>query len=115
MWFEYSFPIKEAIWDGRIEIFQEKRAMIQDKLADYLYVWLYFPLKFNESKTKEIKKLDKSDLKIALYMKKKGEARISELLSKYEESPMEDTLTSVFQLLNKGIIERTQFSTYTRS
>jgi len=113
MWFEYSFQIKETIWDGRVEMFQEKRLLIQDKVAESLYVWLYFPLKFNKNKTGEIKKLDKNDLRIALYMKKKEQAAVSELLTKYQDSPMEETLTSVFRLVNKGILERAQFSSFT--
>lgn len=114
MWFEYSFQIKEVIWDGRIEMFQEKKHLVQDKVADSLYVWLYFPLRFNQAKTGEIKKLDKNDLRIALYMKKKEQAAVSELLTKNQDSPMEETLTSVFRLVNKGILERTQFSSFTK-
>ncbi len=113
MWFEYSFQIKEDMWDGRVEMFQKKRHLIQDKVADSLYIWLYFPLKFNQSKAGEIKKLEKNDVRIALYMKKKEQAAISELLTKFHDSPMEDTLTSVFKLVNKGILERMQFSSFT--
>jgi len=114
MWFEYSFPIKEPIWDGRIEVFQERRNLIQDKVADSLYVWMYFPLRFNQSKSGDIRKLDKTDLKIALFVKKKEEARISELITKYQDDPIEETLTSIFSLVNKGFLERTQFSSYTK-
>ena len=112
MWFDYSFQIKDSIWDGRIEMFQEKRSLIQDKLADSLYVWLYFPLKFNQTKSKELKKLDKNDLRIALFMKKKEEGRVSEIITKFQDSPIEEILTSVFQLLNKGFLERSQFSSF---
>ena len=112
MWFEYSFPIQDGIWDGKVDMFQKKRLLIQDKIADSLYIWMYFPLRYNKSKEKEIKKLGKNEQKIALYMKKKESAPISEILTKYQDSPIEETLTSVFNLVNLNILERMQFSAF---
>ncbi len=112
MWFEYSFKIKDKVWDGKKEMFIARKKLIDDKVAESLYFWIYFPLKFNTQKSKEIKKLDKMEQKIAEFGKKKGEVTISSLLQRYSDYEIEDTLTAVFGLVNKGILIRNQFSSF---
>ncbi len=79
-----------------------------DKLEAHF--WIYFPLKFNEQKSSEIKKLDKHDSRIAEYTMKRDEITIIELFNEFSDYEMEDSLTSVFSLVNKGILLRNQFS-----
>ena len=112
MWFEYSFKIKEKVWDGKKEMFISKKKLIEDKVAESLYLWIYFPLKFNKQKSGEIKKLEKHDQRIAEFIKKKEETSISVLLKKFSDYEMEDNLTSIFRLVNKGILLRNQFSSF---
>ncbi|MCE7748100.1 MAG: hypothetical protein GPJ51_06865 [Candidatus Heimdallarchaeota archaeon] len=112
MWFEYSFKIKEKVWNGKKEMFNSKKKLIEDKVAESLYLWIYFPLRFNKQKSGEIKKLDKMEQKIAEFGKKKGEVTISSLLQRYSDYEIEDTLTAVFGLVNKGILIRNQFSSF---
>jgi hypothetical protein len=112
MWFEYSFKISNGVWDGKKEIFNQRKKLIQDKVAESLYFWIYFPLGFNQQKSKDIKKLDKLEQRIAELAKKKGEVTIGSLLKKYDDYEMEDTLTAVFSLVNKDILRRSQFSSF---
>ena len=112
MWFEYSFKIKDKIWDGKREMFNARKKIIQDKVAESLYFWIYFPLKFNSQKTKEIKKLDKMEQRIAELAKKRGDVTISSLLKKYSDHEIDETLTAVFGLVNKNILLRSQFSSF---
>ncbi|MCK5304923.1 MAG: hypothetical protein KAJ72_06715, partial [Candidatus Heimdallarchaeota archaeon] len=46
MWFEYTFSI-EGVWDGKMDSYVEKKNLIQDKIAESLYIWLFFPLQVN--------------------------------------------------------------------
>ncbi|MCE7740142.1 MAG: hypothetical protein GPJ50_12270, partial [Candidatus Heimdallarchaeota archaeon] len=112
MWFEYSFKTKGEAWDGKKEMFSSKKKLIEDKVAESLYLWIYFPLKFNKQKSGEIKKLEKHDQRIAEFIKKKEETSISVLLKKFSDYEMEDNLTSIFRLVNKGILLRNQFSSF---
>ena len=110
MWFEDNFKIIKQVWDGSTEMFTDKQNLIEEKIAESLYIWIYFPLKFNKQKSNELKKLDKHDSRIAEYVMKRDEITIIELFNEFSDYEVEDSLTSVFRLVNKGVLLRNQFS-----
>ena len=50
--------------------------------------------------------------KIVVYFKKKKEATISAILNNHPDIPFEETLTTIFKLVNKGVLTRRQFSSF---
>jgi hypothetical protein len=113
MWFHYTFTI-EGDWDGRIELFQDKKNLIQDKIAETLYLWVYFPLGYNAKNESEIKKIEGINLRVVSFIKKKKEITISAILNNYPDIPLKETLTTIFKLVNEGVLTRRQFSSFTR-
>lgn len=111
MWFHYTFTIK-GDWDGRIELFTDKRNLIQDKIAETLYLWVYFPLEFDAKKESEIKKIEGLNPRVVNFLKKNKEVTISSILNNYPDIPLEETLTTIFKLVNKGVLIRRQFSSF---
>ena len=111
MWFHYTFTI-QGDWDGRKELFQDKRNLIQDKIAETLYLWVYFPLEYNAKNESEIKKIEGINSRIVGFIKKTKEVTISSILNNYSDLPLEESLITVFKLVNKGVLTRRQFSSF---
>ena len=114
MWFSYTFPINQTTWDGNKEVYVNNRKLIEDKIADSLYLWIYFPLEVNPKKESEIKKLEEVNPKIVVYIKKKQQITLSALITKFQEKPLEAVLTSFFTMVNKGYLKRKQFQSFTK-
>jgi len=112
MWFEYTFKIKDGSWDGKTEMFKAKKSLLEDKIAESLYLWLFFPMEVNLKKEKAIRKLNKVDNKIIFYVRKKKMVSLSEILKKFKDNEMEDVLDSVFAMINQGFLKRRYFETF---
>jgi len=108
MWFEYSFPI-EGVWDGKMDIFVQKKNSIEDKIAENLYIWLFFPLQLNAKKKKDIKKLKDVNVKIINHVLKSESVSISSLITKFQNIELHDILNTVFTLVNKEYLLRKRF------
>jgi hypothetical protein len=112
MWFSYTFPIKQEVWDGKKEVYVKNKKLIEDKIADTLYLWIYFPVEVNPRKESEMKKLEEVNPKIIVYAMKKKLVTLSEIIKKFSEQPLEDVLISFFTMVNKGFLIRKQFQSY---
>ncbi|MHA1483627.1 MAG: hypothetical protein ACTSQA_09390, partial [Candidatus Heimdallarchaeaceae archaeon] len=108
MWFEYSFSI-EGVWDGKMDLYVEKKDLIQDKIAESLYIWLFFPLQVNDKKKKDIKKLKEIDVKIANYIVKSESVSVSSLITEFQNIELHEILNAVFTLVNKKYLLRKRF------
>ncbi|MHA1201852.1 MAG: hypothetical protein ACTSQ4_04955 [Candidatus Heimdallarchaeaceae archaeon] len=108
MWFEYSFPI-EGVWGGRMTPYVEKKDLIQDKIAETLYIWLFFPLQVNDKKKKDIKKLKDINVKITNYIVKSGSVSVSSIITEFQNVELDDILNTVFTLVNKKYLLRKRF------
>ncbi|MCK4896916.1 MAG: hypothetical protein KAS47_08905, partial [Candidatus Heimdallarchaeota archaeon] len=108
MWFEYSFPI-EGVWDGKMDLYVGKKNLIQDKIAESLYIWLFFPLQVNVKKKKDIKKLKDINVKITNYIVKSESVSISSLITEFQNIELHDILNTVFTLVNKEFLLRKRF------
>jgi hypothetical protein len=108
MWFEYSFSIK-GVWDGKMEPYVEKKDLIQDKIAETLYIWLFFPLQLNDKKKKDIKKLKDINVKITNYIVKSVSVSVSSIITEFQNVELDDILNTVFTLVNKKYLLRKRF------
>jgi hypothetical protein len=108
MWFEYSFSI-EGVWDGKMDPYVEKKNLIQDKIAETLYIWLFFPLQLNDKKKKDIKKLKDINVKITNYIVKSESVSVSSIITEFQNVELDDILNTVFTLVNKKYLLRKRF------
>ncbi|MBY9002250.1 MAG: hypothetical protein KGD64_15120, partial [Candidatus Heimdallarchaeota archaeon] len=108
MWFEFTFSF-EGTWNGKMEPFVTKTKIIQDKIAESLYLWIFFPLVFDVKKQKEIKKLKDVNSRVVDFIAKSGSVTISSLITKYKNVDLDDILRTVFTLVNKGFLLRQRF------
>ncbi len=115
MWFNYTFPINQEAWDGNKETYVKNKRLIEDKIADSLYLWIYFPLEVNPRKESEVKKLKEVNPKIVAFIKKKKQITLSTLITKFQEQSLEAVLTSFFTMVNSGYLRRRQFQSFTNT
>ncbi|MHA1802168.1 MAG: hypothetical protein ACTSWJ_10565 [Candidatus Heimdallarchaeaceae archaeon] len=108
MWFEYTFAF-EGTWDGRMDVFVQKKSLIEDKIAENLFVWVFFPLQLNTKKIKEIKKLKDINVKIANHIVKTESVTVSSLITEFQNVELDEILNTIFTLVNNKCLLRKRF------
>jgi len=106
-WFEKRFhSIVSGTWDGITDEFSQNTRQIVDTLSEELFIWTLHPLTINVSKEKDIPKLDSFSQRIYKFMKDYKEVTISVSLEYFNKSPMEETLSKIFELVDNTFLLR---------
>ncbi|MEE9411003.1 MAG: hypothetical protein V3V41_08745, partial [Candidatus Heimdallarchaeota archaeon] len=106
-WFEKRFhDIVTGTWDGKTDVFQENARQIIDTLSENLFIWTLYSLSVNVVKEKEVPKLDQLSQKIFKFIKDYKEVSISVALEYFNKSPIEETLTKLFELVDTTFLLR---------
>ena len=107
-WFEKKFHaiVASATWDGNTDEFNANARAIIDTLSESLFVWTLHPLTVNVVKEKEVTKLDQLSQKIYKFIKDYKEVSISVALEYFNKSPIEETLSKLFELVDNTFLLR---------
>ena len=107
-WFEKKFHaiVASATWDGNTDEFNANARAIIDTLSESLFVWTLHPLTVNVVKEKEVTKLDQLSQKIYKFIKDYKEVSISVALEYFNKSPVEETLSKLFELVDNTFLLR---------
>ncbi|MFW9852116.1 MAG: hypothetical protein ACFFDS_04195, partial [Candidatus Thorarchaeota archaeon] len=106
-WFEKRFhSVVSGTWDGITDEFTEHARQIVDTLSEELFIWTLHPLTVNVAKEKEVTKLDSFSQRIFKFMKDYKEVTISVSLEYFNKSPMEETLSKIFELVDNTFLLR---------
>ena len=106
-WFEKKFQGTLAgHWDGVTDVFEQASRTIIDTLSENLYVWTLHPLSVNPVKEKDIVKLDSFSQKLYKFIKDYNEVTISVALEFFNKSPVEETLSKLFELVDNTFLLR---------
>ncbi len=106
-WFEKRFhAIISGTWDGITDEFTQNARQIVDTLSEELFIWTLHPLTVNVSKEKDVAKLDSFSQRIFKFIKDYKEVTISVSLEYFNKSPMEETLSKIFELVDNTFLLR---------
>jgi hypothetical protein len=106
-WFEKRFhDIVSGTWDGITDEFSQNARQIVDTLSEELFIWTLHPLTINVAKEKDVTKLDSFSQRIFKFMKDYKEVTISVSLEYFNKSPMEETLSKIFELVDNTFLLR---------
>ncbi|MHA1592963.1 MAG: hypothetical protein ACTSUP_10910, partial [Candidatus Heimdallarchaeaceae archaeon] len=106
-WFGKKFKgTLEGQWDGVTDVFEQATRVIIDRLSEDLFIWTLHPLTVNPMKEKDVAKLDSFSQKLYKFIKDYKEVTISVALEYFNKSPIEETLTKLFELVDNTFILR---------
>ncbi|MHA1551555.1 MAG: hypothetical protein ACTSQC_06395, partial [Candidatus Heimdallarchaeaceae archaeon] len=106
-WFGKKFQgTLEGQWDGVTDVFEQATRVIIDRLSEDLFIWTLHPLTVNPMKEKDVAKLDSFSQKLYKFIKDYKEVTISVALEYFNKSPIEETLTKLFELVDNTFILR---------
>ncbi len=103
IWFENRFKLVLP-WDGTMDEFNEKERIIQEKIFEDLYVWLFFPLLVNTVKVNEIYECEGINPEIADFIAKSTSVKITKLIQTFQEVELKDILYTVFTCVDNEFL-----------
>ncbi len=106
-WFAKKFQgTLEGQWDGITDVFEQASRAIVDRLSEDIFIWTLHPLSINPLKEKDAAKLDSFSQKLFKFIKDYKEVTISVSLEYFNKSPIEVTLTKLFELVDNTFLLR---------
>ncbi|MCK5304192.1 MAG: hypothetical protein KAJ72_03015, partial [Candidatus Heimdallarchaeota archaeon] len=106
-WFGKKFQgTLEGQWDGVTDVFEQATRVIIDRLSEDLFIWTLHPLTVNPMKENDVTKLDSFSQKLYKFIKDYKEVTISVALEYFNKSPIEETLTKLFELVDNTFLLR---------
>lgn len=106
VWFEKRFQTVLHDWNGITDEFQKNSHQIMDTLSEELFVWTLHPLSINPMKEKEVPKLSPLSQRIFKFIKDYKEVTISVALEYFNKTPIEETLSTLFNLSDEQFLLR---------
>ncbi len=105
-WFEKRFQSVLHEWGGVTDEFTNNSRQIIDTLSEELFIWTLHPLSINTLKEKDIHKLNSFGQKIFNFIKDYKEVTISVALEYFNKTPLEETLSTLFNLIDDKYLLR---------
>lgn len=105
-WFEKRFKPTLHEWNGITDEFTKNSHQIMDTLSEELFVWTLHPLSVNSMKEKEVVKLNPLSQRIYKFIKDYKEVTISVALEYFNKTPIEETLSTLFNLTDEQFLMR---------
>ena len=105
-WFEKRFKSVLHDWDGVTDEFTNNSRQIIDTLSEELFIWTLHPLSINTLKEKDAHKLNSFGQKIFNFIKDYKEVTISVALEYFNKTPLEETLSTLFNMIDEKYLLR---------
>ncbi|MHA1202157.1 MAG: hypothetical protein ACTSQ4_06530, partial [Candidatus Heimdallarchaeaceae archaeon] len=106
-WFGKKFQgTLDGQWDGITDVFEQASRVIIDRLSEDIFIWTLHPLSVNPVKEKDVAKLDSFSQKLYKFIKDYKEVTISVSLEYFNKSPIEETLSKLFELVDSTFLLR---------
>lgn len=105
-WFEKRFKSVLHDWGGVTDEFTNNSRQIIDTLSEELFIWTLHPLSINTLKEKDVHKLNTFGQKIFNFIKDYKEVTISVALEYFNKTPLEETLSTLFNMIDEKYLLR---------
>ena len=108
-WFEKRFQTVLHEWGGITDDFTKNSRQIIDTLCEELFIWTLHPLSINTVKEKDVPKLSTLGQRIFKFIKDYKEVTISVALEYFNKTPLEETLSTIFNMVDAKYLLRMTF------
>jgi len=108
-WFEKRFKTVLHEWGGITDDFTKNSRQIIDTLCEELFIWTLHPLSINTVKEKDVPKLSTLGQRIFKFIKDYKEVTISVALEYFNKTPLEETLSTIFNMVDAKYLLRMTF------
>ena len=103
-WFDLIFGYDSAQWDGSMDIFNEYKASIEEKISEELYLWLMYPMSVSENAIEESESLAIIEQEIISFISKEGKTSMVLILDKLDNFEDEDIIEAIFRLTDSNLV-----------
>ncbi|MCG3220746.1 MAG: hypothetical protein H7641_05140, partial [Candidatus Heimdallarchaeota archaeon] len=103
-WFDLIFGYDSAQWDGSMDIFNEYKASIEEKISEELYLWLMYPMSVSENAIEESESLAIIEQEIISFISKEGKTSMVFILDKLDNFEDEDLIEAIFRLTDSNLV-----------
>ena len=103
-WFDLIFGYDSLKWDGSMDVFNEYKNSINEKITEELYLWLLYPLSVREQILEQLNTYGTMDKEILSFIYEKGNISLIHIMDELTDFEKEDILYAVFNLVNSGVI-----------
>ena len=105
-WFDLIFGYDSAQWDGSMDIFNEYKSSIEEKISEELYLWLIYPLTVEEIIQSQFDSLPAIEREIVSFIRQQGKSSLMLILDVLDQFEDEEILEAIFKLTDLGIISK---------
>jgi hypothetical protein len=101
-WFDVIFGYDSEQWDGSMDLFNEYKETINEKVFQELYLWLLYPIELAPNTMTIYESLNPISKKIVEFINKKGKTTVMVLLDNLDDD-LEDemVLDNIIELVKK--------------
>ncbi len=100
-WFDVIFGYEGAQWEGSMDIFNEYKASINEKVVEELFLWFMFPLLVPPQTLENLNKLKTIDQEIVSFINGKGKATSALIMDQLDEYSNEEILERIMVLVKE--------------
>lgn len=100
-WFDVIFGYEGSKWEGSMDIFNEYKESINEKVVEELFLWFMFPLQVAPQIIENLNKLKTIDQEIVSFIKGKGKATTAVILDQLDEYSNEEILDRIMTLVKE--------------
>ncbi|MCK4896091.1 MAG: hypothetical protein KAS47_04735, partial [Candidatus Heimdallarchaeota archaeon] len=100
-WFDVIFGYEGAQWEGSMDIFNEYKVSINEKVVEELFLWFMFPLQIAPQTVENLNKLKTIDQEIISFINGKGKATPALIMDQLDEYSNEEILERIMILVKE--------------
>ncbi len=100
-WFDVIFGYEGAKWEGSMDIFNEYKTSINEKVVEELFLWFMFPLQAPSKTLEDLSKLKTIDQEIVSFINGKGKATTALIMDQLDEYSNEAILERIMILVKE--------------
>ncbi len=100
-WFDVIFGYDSEQWDGSMDLFNEYKDTINEKVFQELYLWLLYPIELAPDTMNDYEKFSSINKKIVDFINSKGKTTVMQLVDKIEDFDDETLLSNIIELVKK--------------
>ncbi|MCG3221404.1 MAG: hypothetical protein H7641_08485 [Candidatus Heimdallarchaeota archaeon] len=103
-WFDVIFGYDSAQWDGSMDLFNEYKNTIREKICKELFLWFLYPLSVSNLDSEQIKSLKPVEKEIISYIKPREKATTMILMDQLSIYTNGELLETLVELVNSNIL-----------
>lgn len=104
-WFDVIFGSDGTQWDGSLDLFNEYKEVIKEKVCKELFLWFLYPISAKDVDTKQLKSLAPLEREIISYIKSQERLTSMKLMDQLSIYTNGELLEAIIKLVDSGSIK----------